>query len=362
MRMTWLKHLAVGIAVSVAAIFAIGLILIEVVSARRLSSTRIETPNGIESLEVVEIGGARQTIYLRGHDQDKPVLLFMHGGPGAASIAFARNYGLRLEEEFVVVHWDQRGAGSSCSSDVPNESLNLEQYLTDTLELVNFLRARFNTEKITLIGHSWGSVLGVMTVQRHPELFHAYVGMGQLVDTLRNEEVSLRFVRESARTEGNEQAIRELSAIQPPYDNNADLMLQRGWLSHYHGDSVEGNVLADAARSIIFNPEYSTGTKLSFYSCMMNSLKHAWGYLEHLDFIESAKELDVPVFFFAGRHDYNTPFELVEEYFEVLEAPSKEIVWFENSAHSPNEEESDRYQKVLIERILPLTQIAQDAN
>jgi pimeloyl-ACP methyl ester carboxylesterase len=362
MQMTWLKHLAVGIAVVVTAIIVFGLISIEVIAARRLSSTRIETPTGIESLEVVEIGGVRQTIYLRGHDQDKPVLLFLHGGPGAASIAFARNYGLRLEEEFVVVHWDQRGAGSSCSPDVPNESLNLEQFLSDTLELVHLLRARFDTEKIVLVGHSWGSVLGVMTVQRNPELFHAYVGMGQVVNTLRNEEVSLRFVLESAKAEGNEQAIRELSAIQPPYADNADLMLQRGWLSHYHGDSVEGNILADAAESIFLNPEYSLGTKLSFYSCLMNTLDHAWGDLDHLDFIESARKLDVHVFFFAGRHDYNTPFELVEEYFEVLEAPSKEIVWFENSAHSPNEEESDRYQRVLIERVLPLTKNTQITN
>jgi len=201
-----------------------------------------------------------------------------------------------------------------------------------------------------------------MTVQRHPELFHAYVGMGQLVNTLRNEEVSLRFVLESAKAEGNERAIRELSAIHPPYDDNADLMLQRGWLSYYHGDSIEKNVLADAAKSIILNPEYSVGTKVSFYSCMMNTLEHAWGDLEHLDFIKSARALDVPVFFFAGRHDYNTPFELVEEYFEILEAPSKEIVWFENSAHSPNEEESDRYQQVLIERILPLARNAANVN
>jgi pimeloyl-ACP methyl ester carboxylesterase len=179
--------------------------------------------------------------------------------------------------------------------------------------------------------------------------------MGQLVNALRNEEISLRFVLESARAEANEQAIRELSAIHPPYESSGDLMLQRKWLSHYHGDSLEGNVLINAAKSIVLNPEYSRGTKLSFYSCMMNSLEHAWGDLANLDFIESARELAVPVFFFSGRHDYNTPFELVEEYFEILEAPHKEIVWFENSAHSPNEEESERYQQVLIERILPLT-------
>jgi pimeloyl-ACP methyl ester carboxylesterase len=178
--------------------------------------------------------------------------------------------------------------------------------------------------------------------------------MGQLVNALRNEEISLRFVRERAAHEGNEQAIAELSAIAPPYEDRADLILQRKWLSHYHGNSLEGNVMADAAKMILTSPEYGLGTKLSFYSCMMNSLDRAWSGLSDLDFIESARKLAVPVFFFSGRHDYNTPFELVEEYFEVLDAPHKEIVWFENSAHSPNEEESVRYQSALIEHVLPL--------
>jgi hypothetical protein len=146
-RLVWVTRALITVFALLAVALVVGIIWIEFSAHRQASSTRIETENGIESFETVEIGGVPQTLYLRGHDQDKPVLLFVHGGPGAASIAFARNYGLRLEEEFVVVHWDQRGAGSSCSSDVPNESLNLEQYLADTLELVNLLGARFNTEK-----------------------------------------------------------------------------------------------------------------------------------------------------------------------------------------------------------------------
>ncbi|MBW2397362.1 MAG: alpha/beta fold hydrolase, partial [Deltaproteobacteria bacterium] len=194
---------------------AIGLASIEIAQWQTRNSTRIESPNGIESLEVIQLGGVPQTIYLRGRDQDNPVLLFLHGGPGVPSMPGAREFGLLLEEHFVVVHWDQRGAGNSCSSDVPDESLHFEQYLADTLELVNLLRHRFDDDKIYLLGHSWGSVLGLVTAQRHPDLLHAYVGMGQVVNGLRNEEVSLRFVREQAKAEGNETALEQPSRSSP---------------------------------------------------------------------------------------------------------------------------------------------------
>ncbi len=347
----WSKRVAVAILATVAAVVAIALVAVEIGERRLLASTQIAAEKGIESLEQLEIGGVPQTIYMRGHDRTNPVLLFLHGGPGGASMPLARDFGDRLEKHFVVVHWDQRGAGNSCSPDVPDESLRLEQFLADTLQLVNVLRARFGTEKIFLVGHSWGSVLGVLTIQRHPELFHAYVGMGQIVDMARNEEISYRFVEERAHRENNEEAIAALSTIHPPYENTDELMLQRAWLGHYRGDHLAGGLFERFARAIVVSPEYSLRKKISFYSCMMNSLDHAWNELDEIDFIETARRLEVPVFFFAGRHDYNTPFELVEEYFELLEAPSKELVWFENSAHSPNLEEPERYQSVLIERV-----------
>ncbi len=350
----WLKRILIGTALSLVAIAIAGAISVKIMEGLQRSSTRIETEGGIESQEFIELGGVQQSIYLRGQDQSKPVLLFLHGGPGGPFTPMARQFGLRLEKHFVVVHWDQRGAGNSCSAEVPDDSLRLEQYLADTLQLVNELRDRFDTEKIVLVGHSWGSVLGVITVQRHPELFHAYVGMGQVVDMARNEEVSYQFVVDQAKQEGNEKAIRELATIHPPYDNKEDLMLQRSWLSHYHGDLLSGNTIEMFLRAVLFSPEYSFQKKLSFFPCMLNSLDQAWSDLDEIDFIKTASHLDLPVFFFSGRHDYNTPFELVVEYFETLEAPHKEFVWFENSAHSPNLEEPDRYQEILIDRVLPI--------
>ena len=349
----------IGVGVLAIVLIASALLYGSISQWRTVAATRIETPNGIESLENVEIGGVEQTIYLRGHDQNKPVMLFVHGGPGVPETPVAREFGLRLEEHFVVVHWDQRGAGNSCSSNVPDESLRLEQYLADTLELVNLLRSRFGIEKIYLVGHSWGSVLGVLIVQRHPELFHAYVGMGQVVNMHRGEEISYRFVLDRAQAEGNERALEELATVHPPYSTTQELSAQRAWLSHYHGDVYKGGGYSNFVRGVLLSPEYALGKKLTFYGCAINSVDQTWGDIQKIDFIHDVPRLDVPVYFFTGRHDYNTPFELVEEFSENLEAPHNEIVWFEDSAHMPNLEEPDRYQDILIQKVLPETIRAQ---
>lgn len=348
----WLRRGLIGGIVAIVALLGLSVAAIEIISTRLEARTRIETENGIESLESVRIGGVDQTIYLRGQDRSRPILLFVHGGPGSPETGAAREFGLRLEEHFVVVHWDQRGAGNSCSSEVPDESLHLEQYVADTLELVHLLRERFGQERIFLLGHSWGSVLGVLATQRHPELFHAYVGLGQVVNMRRNEEISYRFVVDRARAEGNERALEELSAIQPPYDRIEDLMLQRTWLGHYGGAVRDGDPFVAIARSLIVSPEYSLSAKLAFYGCTINSLRHAWDDLDSIDFLSDVRRLDVPVYFLTGRYDYNTPFELVEEWMEHLEAPHAEIIWFEESAHMANLEQPEAFQDALIQDVL----------
>jgi pimeloyl-ACP methyl ester carboxylesterase len=314
-------------------------------------------PDPIAKLESVRLGGVEQWLLIRGADRSKPVLLYLHGGPGSAMISVARQFSTRLEEHFVVVHWDQRGAGKSCSGRVPPASLNLEQILADTHELALWLRERFGQTRIYLLGHSWGSILGVLTVKRHPDLFHAYVGLGQVVDLLRNEEVSLRFVLERALEEGNEEALSELAALRPPYPDLESLMTQRRWLRHYHGDQLEGGAIAEFAKGLLLAPEYTLREELGFVGCVFDSLEHIWHEIQRIDLLELAPRLAVPVYFFTGRHDYNTPFELAEEYFEVLEAPHKEIVWFERSAHMACMEEPERFQDELI-RVLAETAAA----
>jgi pimeloyl-ACP methyl ester carboxylesterase len=341
---TVLKWIGIGLA---------ALALVVVVAALVPASTpAIEGPNAIAALEEIELGGVPQWLLVRGKDRSKPVLLYLHGGPGSAFIPFARQFSSRLEENFVVVHWDQRGAGKSCSDAVPDETLNLEQYLADTHELVLALRKRFGVEKIFLVGHSWGSVLGVLTVQRHPELFHAYVGLGQVVNMRRNEEISYRYVVDRARAEGNQEALDALEPIHPPYDSIRSLSVQREWLSYYKGDLHGGGLRARMIGDTLRAPEYTLVEKLASVPCFLNTLEHAWDDVQKTDFLRDVDRLEVPVYFFLGRHDYNTPTELVVEWASTLQAPRIELVWFESSAHMACIEEPGRFQDELVDTVL----------
>jgi pimeloyl-ACP methyl ester carboxylesterase len=316
------------------------------------SQTKIETSDGIESLEKITLNGSDQWIYLRGHDQKNPVLLFLHGGPGSPELPVARVFGLEIEKHFTVVHWDQRASGKSNREIFEEEDLSIDTYLTDTLALVNILRERFSKDKIFLIGHSWGTVLGTLTVRDHPELFHAYVGMGQVVNMAENERLSLEFVINEARKDRNEEALTALLPLNPPYaEDTNELSVQRQWL-YYYGGGMRGTTFPQLAGHFFSSPEYSLLDLLAMFKGMMMVANHMWPELSQIDFFTTAVKLDIPVYYFTGRHDYNTPFALVEEYVERLDAPHKEIVWFEESSHFMNVSDPGHFQDMLINKVL----------
>lgn len=316
------------------------------------AATAIDSKDGIEVLEQIELNGSTQWIFIRGHNKANPVLLFLHGGPGTPEMAVAREFGRKVEKHFTVVHWDQRGAGKSRGEDFEESDLTIRTHMNDALALVNNLRKRFNQEKIYVIGHSWGTVLGTLIVRDHPELFHAYIGMGQVVNMMDNETVSLRFVREQAEAEGNLEALAELENVTPPYTENPDeIMVQRKWLSHYGGSSKGVSLLSILAKALV-SPEYSISDVIALGTGSVAIAKTMWPELGQVDFFTEAPELDVPVYFFTGRHDYQTPFEITQKYCKGLKAPHKEMIWFENSAHLMNLSDPDHYQKMLIERVL----------
>lgn len=319
------------------------------------SATRIDTPNGIESLELVTLNGSKQWIYLRGHDKANPVLLFLHGGPGTPEMALARQFGLEVEKHFTVVHWDQRGSGKSRGEGFAEADLTIQTFLDDTLALVNLLRQRFDDDKIYLVGHSWGTVLGTLTVRDHAELFHAYVGMGQVVNMVENERVSLDFALEAARADGNVEAVAQLESLNPPYSADpSELFVQRKWL-HRYGGGMRGLTQGQLLYYVLTSPEYSLRDGIALGVGSMALAKHMWPEMSGIDFFTQATSLEVPVYFFTGRYDYNTPFELTQQYFDVLDAPYKEMVWFENSSHFMNVSDPDHYQDMLINTVLAET-------
>src|SRR5215208_6431060 len=260
----------------------------------------------IAELQSISLGGFLQTVLLRGNDRRNPILLYVHGGPGASQMPIAPTYSHELEKHFVVAHWDQRGAGASCVG-VDWDTLSLDQIVDDTIELAEKLG---QGRKIFVIGHSWGSLVGIWAVQRRPDLFYAYVGTGQLVHRDRQEQISYDWVVEQAKTAGDSEALNELATIHPPYTTQAEFTLQRHWLGKYHGDVYQAEREEALLPTEIFGPEYSLATKIRYQDCFDKSREYLLEDRLNVDLLGEIYQFQVPIFFFLGRHDFNTPTSL----------------------------------------------------
>lgn len=281
----------------------------------------------IASLEEVELGGMKQWILVRGRDVSNPVLLFLHGGPGMPAMYLAHAFQRPLEDDFVVVQWDRRGAGKTFSDAVAPEDLSISQSLSDTRELVELLRRRFDVEKIYLVGHSFGSYLGMLFVQAHPELLHAFVGVGQVVDGEAARVIQERFIREHARERGRSEALEQL-------DDRGEGTLEP-WLFEFGGELHHATSWWPLLRTGLQAPEYGLSDIAKVPKGSSFSNQHMKYDVIEGALIDHVTEVLVPVYFFTGRFDYTTPFELIERYRDRLKAPRKRLVWFEDSAHFP---------------------------
>ncbi len=297
----------------------------------------LQAENGINHLEQVELGGVQQWISLRGTDRHNPVLLFLHGGPGSANIAKLRVQVPELEEHFVVVNWDQRGAGKSYPPGLDPSTLSREQLVADAHELVVFLKHRFGVPRIYLMGFSWGTVLGLSLVEQYPDDFEAFISVGQVVDYERGERLSLAYVREAAEKEGDTRALTELALVDPAYTSpnwQSQLSTQRKWLLRSGGVYHTARSYSHEIGMMLNAPEYSLAEVALWPMRSGNALKTMWPELMEIDLSETVPVIHCPVYFFAGRHDYNSPWSLTEAYYEAVDAPAgKRLIWFENSAH-----------------------------
>jgi pimeloyl-ACP methyl ester carboxylesterase len=321
---------------------------------------RVSERQPIHSLESITLGNLQQWILIRGHDVTAPVLLFLHGGPGVPSISFVRDFDatFKLQEHFVLVYWDQRGAGKSYNASIPPDSMTIEQFIADTRELVEVLRKRFATTKIYLVGHSWGSLIGALTTARYPELFSAYVGIGQVVHMRENEALSYQLTLEQAVAAEHAQALRQLTAIgPPPYDGYREMLIERQWVRTFdqrRQKQLTAPRAIDPARFSL--AEVSFAEALAWLPGPSFSMKHLWDELYDANLFQQAPRIDVPVYLLEGRYDYYAPSSIARRYYEQLDAPKgKTFVWFDHSGHSPPAEEPEKFYNVLVHGVLKET-------
>ena len=308
--------------------------------------------------ENVEVNGSIQNIRVRAAKKGLPVILFLHGGPGVCDRHNILRDHSDLAEDFTLVCWDQRGSGKSYTPGIKKSVPKVADYVDDVEFMLEYLTGKFGVRKVAMVGHSWGSIIGVLAAARRPDLLFAYVGEGQFVDGDRNEEGSYRFCLEEAKRRGDKKALAALEKGAPVdgvYPDNKSMMTQRDCLSRY-GGAIHGGkqgLVKGLLMPLLKTKEYS----------LADIVKYAQGatYLTDVMWpdvvgqrLSAIKSLDVPVVITQGRHDYNTPSAIAKEWFDALSAPAKKWVWFENSAHSPDVEEPEKWSAVLKEELSAL--------
>lgn len=312
-------------------------------------------PGSIATLEKVNLNGTEQWITVRGHDVTKPVLLYLGmGGPGGGGFA-TRTLFEPLEDEFVVVAWDEPGTGKSYHA-LPIEDLTPQRFVEDAHALTLMLRERFHQDKIYIYGVSWTSILGIWLAQQYPDLYHAYIGNGQMINTTENDVMGYDLALQYLAEKGDTAALEALRKNGPPPYNGKDLVSKYVAYIDVLNDYMNAPRYALIVPVVPFiAPEYGYVDKLNHTLGLIQSFKVVYPQLQDLDFTTQATRLEVPVYIFLGRHDVNAMTSLVEEYYQVLEAPHKELIWLE-SGHGLEESNLPQFVDVMVNRVLAETQ------
>ena len=321
---------------------------------------RIVAPDGVQETYKTRIGGIDQWINIRGQDRDNPVILFVHGGPASPTMPTTWQFQRPIEEYFTVVHYDQRGAGKTFLETDPetiSDTIHIPRYVDDAIEIAEHVRERLGKNKLVLIGHSWGTIVAMNAVLQRPDLFHAYVGIGQVINTRLNEKLSFEHGMRQAKAEGNTAAIREMEAIAPyPGDQpitRERIIAARKWAQHYGGMTAYRSESPYYFRGPWLSPEYDADDVHAIGAGSQFTLGRILPEFLAVDFSD-IESFPIPVVMFMGRHDYTTPSAPTAAWIEKVEAPCKAGVWFENSSHMIPWEEPGKTLVSLLRLVRPL--------
>lgn len=350
LKLSWRK---VGRAMLIAFSILVALILILVGVLLAISPGKPRPLAGGLSVKIrLEINGVEQGMFILSKDTSHPVLLFVHGGPGVPEFFLTGRYPTGLEEDFTVVWWDQRGAGLSYSPDIPPETMTVEQMVDDTLAVTNYLRERFGKEKIYLMAHSGGSFFGIQAVQRAPELYYAYIGMGQMTYQLKSEMLAYPYMLEQYRALGNQKMVKKLEAGVPTLSGPLPAAYDAVRDDAMHGLGIGTtrdmkSIVTGVFLESWLSRDYTLSEKVNYWRGKVFSACALRNTIFATDLTQQVTALEVPVYYLHGRYDYTCSYPLAKEYLEKLKAPVKGFYTFEQSAHSPIFEEPARVREIL---------------
>ena len=311
-------------------------------------------PNSLSEKIFLKIGGVDQGMFIKSKNKENPVLLYMHGG--IPDYFLTEKYPTQLEEFFTVVWWEQRGSGLSFHAQIRAETMNLEQMISDTKELTNYLCKRFGKEKIYLMGRSGGSFIGIQAAAQAPELYHAYIGIGQMSHQLKSEKLAYGYMLEKFSEAGNKKMVHKLKASAVSEAIPYKYLKLRDKAMHHIGIGTTHemkSIITGLFIPSLFFREYTLKEKLKLWRGKSNSGVHPlWNNMIETDLAKLVNEINVPVYFFHGIYDYTVSYPLAKKYFEAIKAPLKGFYTFGNSAHSPLFEEPEKMKRIIITDVL----------
>lgn len=328
----------------------VGLITLFILSIWLFSGNTPEGGTKIAKKGWATIGGIQQGYFIRGEDERNPVILFLHGGPGLPELPMVKD--TELEKHFTVCYWDQRGAGMTFNSDTDPATMTIEQFVEDTRQMTDSLRRWYGVEKIYLMGHSWGSYLGIKTIEKHPALYHAYIGIGQMCNQLGSERLAYDYIIDQARKVGDSKTIEAFEAYDKSalgFPSNEYLLKVRSPAMNKYkvGFRHKNCSMFDLVLDVLYYRGYTFMDKMRYSQGPMFSLNHLFDEVIEDNLFETSTRFEIPVYIIQGKYDYQASHQLAKEYLDSIVAPKKEFFTFEESAHSPNVEEPKRFVEIV---------------
>ena len=337
--------------------FAVSIFLIYRHIQRNKNESPITTEKGIDTEEIVEIGGIKQYLSIRGHDANNPILLVLHGGPGNPLSSEQYLYQRGWEKYYTVVNWDQRNAGKTYFLNDPEKTTNtlsISRAMEDTREIVSYLKEKFKKDNVIILGHSWGTILGTTFAQNYPEDVGAYIGVSQAIDVLNTEKNGYEKTLQAVKTAGDEKAFEYLSKY-PDYPlvdgkYEGDVLQKVGNIKRKY---LQKGITVNQLRNFLFSPDY-TLKDITYYFKDIASLQS--GLFDELFYegytIKSlSRDYSFPVFYIMGESDGVTPPDIAKEYFNSINAPHKEFLTVKNSGHYVMINNSEALENILINKI-----------
>lgn len=326
----------------------------EYVEGNSIGKTEKAGGESIAVMEKVNVLGTKQSIIVRGHDTDNPLLLWLSGGPGGSEVGWTREYLSGLEKDVIFVNWEQPGTGKSFRAGDMKE-MTVQDFVDHTIALSELLIERFTKDSLILVGHSWGSIIGLMAADQRPDLFGAYVGLGQQVNAQENDMLGYKLVMEQASARGEDKIVKKLKENGPPpytveEKGKYTYLFQK--LHVYSPQPPSAGHVNEMA--MLFPQEYSLIDTVNLIRGVINGVNYIYPQLADLDFERDIPSLDVPVFFPTGRYDFTCVQDITYRYFQKLDAPLKKFYWMEHSGHNACYQEPELFMDIIRSDVLPL--------